>query len=83
MAEHNCKYDIEIGQLTLIVRKMDKLLTDNGHDGLPTAVTKLNMKVDTLNERLEKMDTSKKFNITTAISLIAILISTIAIILKT
>jgi putative SOS response-associated peptidase YedK len=83
MAEHKCKYDIEIGQLTLIVRKMDKLLTDNGHDGLPTAVTKLNMKVDTLNERLEKMDTSKKFNITTAISLIAILISTIAIILKT
>ena len=83
MAEHKCNKEIEIAELSVVVRKIDKLLTDNGHDGLPTAVTKLNMKVDMLNIQLEKMDKRRRFNITTIISLIAIVISTIAIILKT
>ena len=83
MEEHICDKEVEIAELTVVVRKIDKLLTDNGHDGLPTAVTKLNMKVDMLNIQLEKMDKRRRFNITTIISLIAIVISTIAIILKT
>lgn len=35
MAEHKCNKEIEIAELSVVVRKIDKLLTDNGHDGLP------------------------------------------------
>ena len=47
---------IQIEKITrheILIKKIDDLMTDNGHDGLPTIVTRLDQKVDTFNNNIE------------------------------
>jgi preprotein translocase subunit SecG len=48
-----CKYEKQITTHDILIQKIDKLMTDNGHDGLPTTVTKLNTQVVTFNANIE------------------------------
>ena len=48
-----CSQIEKITRHEILIKKIDDLMTDNGHDGLPTIVTRLDQKVDTFNNNIE------------------------------
>lgn len=75
MADHKCHKEEIISSVT-------KAISGNGQPGLTVTVARLTEQVSELNKKLDKMNNRAQFNITTAISLAAIVIAAIAILVK-
>jgi hypothetical protein len=55
--EHHCLHEREFGELQKDVKSLNKIMYDNGHEGLQTTVTKLSVSTKQLAENVEALRT--------------------------
>jgi hypothetical protein len=82
MADHKCSKEGEIAEIHTKVDKIEHVIDGNGKPGLRDTVVILSEQVTTLIRVIEDMEKKRQFNLTTVISLAAIIISTVVAILK-
>jgi len=82
MANCVCSKEADISAIRTKVDELHKVISGNGQPGLRETVPILMDRVNTLIDRLDKQEESKKFNISTIISIAAVIIALLVLILK-
>lgn len=80
--EHKCNKEAEIAEVYTKVESLDKVINGNGKPGLRDTVVLLTERVNVLIDKMDNTKGDRRYSITTVISIAAIVVATLAIILK-